>query len=314
MISFLISTYRGNCSPLVTEIVRQGRLLQDATRGEGEPFLFEVLVLDDASGDGMAERLWKAHAGDGEVRIIAQEKNGGPASGRNRLAREAQGEWFVFMDSDARVCTDDFVAQYWADREKADVVCGALRNPSPPAPEGCELRYAYERHAEPHRTAAWRNRHPYDVFSTFNFLVNRRVFQTLQFDERCKKYGYEDTLFGLRLEELGFSILHTDNPLIHTGIDSNESFIRKTEVALRTLTRMDKSLRNRVGASRVCQQLQRWGLLPLTCWLFRKVKPALLHNLRGHSPSLLCFKMYKLGCYAAIIGEKTGGDASSSGN
>lgn len=56
---------------------------------------FEVIVVDDASGDGTCGLVRKF-----PVRLVALEKNVGAGAARNRGAEKAEGEFLVFADSD----------------------------------------------------------------------------------------------------------------------------------------------------------------------------------------------------------------------
>src|SRR5664280_2270410 len=63
------------------------------------PELFEILIGDDGSSNEYSEK-YRSLEGDG-VRIIRSEKNIGRAAIRNRLALEAKGDFFLFVDADA---------------------------------------------------------------------------------------------------------------------------------------------------------------------------------------------------------------------
>ena len=56
----------------------------------------EILVIDDGSRDRTAEFASRFPS---PVRLIRQE-NGGPATARNRGAREATGDWLALLDAD----------------------------------------------------------------------------------------------------------------------------------------------------------------------------------------------------------------------
>ena len=297
MISFLIPTYHYDCSSLVLSLAKQADYLCDKNRGT---FDYEILVSDDGSCDATVDTLRKGISHVPKCRLLIQPSNKGLAHNRNLLARTAHFPYLLFMDSDAQICTDSFVEQYWQQHERASVVCGALRNPSTPPRKGCELRTRYEQAAESKRSAQYRNKHPYDAFTSFNVMIQRDVFQTLTFDERCTEYGYEDTLFGLMLEQHGISILHIENPLIHGHLDTNDAFLNKTETALHTLARLGDPLQARTGPSRLCRRLKLAGLLPLLRFTFHLLRSPLRRNLLGQHPSLWLFKVYKAGYYSTL--------------
>ncbi len=297
MFSILIPTYNYDCSRLVCDLDAQCAAFMACTPG----FDYEIILGDDASTDEKSVRAnCDAVAHSAHCRYVAAEKNAGQATLRNRLADEAQFPYLLFFDSDAEVCTENFIATYWTNRDKADAVCGAVRNPDGEAKPGTELRWRYEHKAEGIRTVEYRMKHPYSYLTGFNLLIRRDVFQRIRFDARCTQYGYEDALFGLELQRQGFSIAHIDNPLIHLGIDSNASFLAKTETALRTLYTLGGPMQEFAGASRFQRKLQRAGLSQLFAALFRMVRPLLRRHLLGHNPSLHVFDVYKLGYYCNL--------------
>ena len=70
----------------------------DALGRQAAPPEFEVVVVDDGSGDDTPERL-SAYRPAYPFRFFSQE-NGGPASARNRGVREARGRIVLFLGDD----------------------------------------------------------------------------------------------------------------------------------------------------------------------------------------------------------------------
>ncbi len=296
MISILIPTYNYDSSALIKSLARQGKEVQE-TQSE---FCFEIIVADDASTQNDAAEACQKATEEVGGRYISLTENIGRAHIRNRLAREAKYPYLLFIDCDAAVSNVNALADYWAHRDDADVVCGTILTPQGPPERGHELRFRYEHDAKS-RSVEARRRAPYIRVFTFSIMFHARVFSQIQFDERCVDYGFEDTLMGLSLRDRGFTIAHIDAPLVHMGIDTNEVFLKKTETALHTLLRLDEpSLHQTVGPSRICQKLQKLGLLRITAWLFGTLKAGFVTNLCSRRPSLLLFQLYKVGFYATI--------------
>jgi len=296
VLSILIPTFEFDCSPLVRGLVEQGRQL----RSRDDAFDFEVVVGDDGSSADHRTRLAAALPAD-DVRLLLPPQNAGRAAIRNRLVGEAKGDYLLFIDDDAALCTADFVEVYWQHRADADVVCGSLRSPKKGSLDesGRELRLLYERRAFSRLTPAVRNRRPYDAFTAFNALFARRVFNKVGFDERCRRYGHEDTLLGLELERNGFSVKHIENPLIHTGIDTNAEFLQKTETALQTLAEVGEPLQSRVATSRTYRRLRL--LAPLFRLTHKLLRAPLRRNLLGTHPTLTNFQLYKFLFFSELM-------------
>lgn len=297
-LSILIASHNHDCSRLIADLSAQCTRLK--TSGGA---LCEIIVGDDASDNTQTLQANREACAAYGVKFVEMAQNVGKTNLDNLLADESAGEWLMFIDDDAEVCTDDFVAQCVKDRTLADVVCGLLITPGGGAPEGCELRYRYEHAATANRTVEARNRHPYDNFTTFNPIMSREAFDATGFDPRCTDYGFEDVLFGHEIEKQGLTIAHTNTPLVHTGIDSNASFLDKTERATATLLRLGHPLTDHVGASRMAQRLHRMGLEGLTRLALTPLLPAIRRNLLGRRPNLTLFKIYKLGYYLKLKHE-----------
>ena len=87
MISIVIPNYN-RCETLLD-------LLQSIYQQQFDDF--EVIVVDDCSTDGSIEIIQNRFP---DVRILANERNSGPAVARNRGIRSARGEIVVGLDSD----------------------------------------------------------------------------------------------------------------------------------------------------------------------------------------------------------------------
>jgi len=60
---------------------------------------WELIVVDDGSTDGSAEKAARHVDQDGRIRLIRQ-RNAGPAAARNAGLAVARGDWLAFLDSD----------------------------------------------------------------------------------------------------------------------------------------------------------------------------------------------------------------------
>lgn len=61
---------------------------------------WEMLVADDCSPDATRAMVSAWGERDPRIRLIALEKNGGPAAARNAGIERARGRWLAFLDSD----------------------------------------------------------------------------------------------------------------------------------------------------------------------------------------------------------------------
>lgn len=294
MLSILIPTYDYDCLRLVTDLQQQCEELQAEVGAE--MFDYEIIVADDAGKNKAITERNELVELLPQCRYVKMQANVGRALLCNWLFEEASFEYLLLIDADAEVCTSDFIRTYWQQRQKADVLVGSICTPKT-APRGHELRLKYEQAAEKKRSASYRNAHTSANFSTFNVWINRKVTDQHNFDERCIEYGYEDALWGLNLVQAGISILHIENPLIHTGINSNESFLANSEAALRMLHRLGAPMTDFAGVSIAHQKLCRSPFRKLFSGIFTMAAPLMRRNLLSRWPSLLVFQIYKLGYY-----------------
>ncbi len=290
MLSILIPTYNYVCTDLVRDLQKQAARLDCP---------YEILVADD----GSAETFKSANRTISSMpccKYVELPDNVGRARIRNILGRMARYDWLLFMDCDAVVVREDFLARYMAARLQAKVVYGGLVHPARlPSPD-VALSYYYEKNAEPRFTPERRMKHPYKVFRTFNFMVERATFLAHPFDEEIAMYGHEDTLFGKGLQDGGIPILHIDNPLLNNGLDKSLPFLDKTEESLRTLYVHREKLTGHSGVLNLYAHLERRGCSRLVAGLFRLLRKALRRNLTGCHPSLYLYAFYKIGYFCML--------------
>lgn len=308
-VSILIPTYNYVCAHLVCELQKQ---CEEVQAMYADDFHYEIIVADDGSNDMAAVEKNAAIEYLPNSRYEILDNNIGRAAIRNWLVNAAKYRWLILMDCDAEVIRDDFVLRYWQailekteqDPEVECIFIGGTATPTT-CSSGCELRHRYELAASDIRTLEARRSNPSMYFSTFNFLCSRYILRQIPFDERCTEYGYEDALFGIEAERLGFEICHIDNELLHVGINDNQSFLRNSEAALRTLYKLGKPMTERANVSRVASKftstpLRRTFLKPLLLILYKMSKPFLRKNLLSSAPNLKIFAFYKLGYYISL--------------
>ena len=289
-ISVLIPNYNHLCLPLVTQLQPQ---LEAAT------IPYEIIVAEDGSTDSALIEANSSIATLPCCRYIVRSENVGRAAIRNFLALEAQYEYLLFIDSDMTVVRPDFIGRYLAERDVTVIDGGVSIGGDPVALRGC-LRFRYEKAEESSHTAEQRQASPYQHLHTANLLIRRDLMLAHPFDERFRHYGYEDVLLGKMLRRHRVVIRHIDNPMGFCTFEDNGQFVAKTEESLRTLYEFRDDLR---GYSRLLTfvagihvPLVR-SLIRLWHRLFQKAER---RNLCGPRPSLLTFKIYRLGYYLSI--------------
>ena len=133
---------------------------------------------------------------------------------------------------------------------------------------------------------------------TNNILIPKKIFEQVQFDESSRKYGHEDTLFGIELKQLNIPIQHIDNPIYHDGLESTEIFLQKNrKKPLKNLVLLIKSgkIEDEIKLYSVWKKIHRSGLAGLYRFYCRWRKKAWRRHLFNSSnPSLRRFDLYKL--------------------
>lgn len=301
-LSILLPSYNNVCVSLVQVLQRQA----DALRGKlDKPFRYEIIVADDCSTDAACIDANRVIGDMLYCRYLRMEQNVGRAQIRNVLISESRGDYVLLIDSDLFLCDDNYLYKYAT--STADVVYGGTRiggegfamvdNEANTENLKGNLRYIYEKKAEPSHRAAFRQLRPNQEISVCNLYARRDIMEAHPFDSRFKAYGYEDVLFGKRLAESGIEVTHIDNPVLINEFEPNSVFVKKTEEAILTLCRFEQDLEGYSNLKTKVTTLGRYIPLSLFRLWHRIMKNKEKRNLTGSKPSLLLFKLYKLGFF-----------------
>ena len=285
-LSVLIPNYNNVCVGLVKTLQQQAEALG---------IDYEILVADDASPQMDTIQQNKAINILPHCRYIVKEANTGSAATRNYLCTQSKYHWLLFLDCDITIPDDLFLKRYVTD-EHVGVVNGGISITDDDSLRH-NLRYLYEKDAEPAHTAEKRQANKYHEFRSTNFLIERKVFGVCSFDERFTRSGYEDVLFGKMLKQQQIPVTHIDNPVMMTEFESNAVYVTKIERSMRTLHKFRHELR---GYSRILTfdsgihiAIVRW-LIRLWHLVFGSLER---RNLCGKRPWLKLFNLYRMGYY-----------------
>ena len=292
MISVLIPIYNYNSTKLVVSIHQQLELLS---------VKYEILCIDDASTKYIIENAIIKDLFN--TKLFTLKENIGRSKIRNLLVEKAKFNWLLFLDADVYPKDNLFVKNYINCIESKNelVFCGGIcYNEQKPSNDKL-LRWIYGKKRE-EISADYRSEKPYQFVSGANFLINKTIFNTINFNVNIVEYGYEDVLFVEDLKINKVKISHIDNQVFHLGIESSLVFLNKTKEAISNLLNISS---NKILKGDNLKLLKTYKKLKsnILCWLigggfylFKKVFEA---NLLSKKPSLFVFDLYKLGylCY-----------------
>ena len=293
-LSVLIPNYNTVCLPLV-------RQLQSLLESAAIPY--EIIVADDGSTDMQTIEANRPIASLTNCQYLIRPENVGRAVIRNILAQTAQYAFLLYIDSDLTIISDQFIRRY-VDclNESTTVIDGgvSIQGNQIQNLSGKNLRYLYEKAEEPNHTAACRQASPYQHLHTANLLIRKELILQHPFDERFRHYGYEDVLLGKVLHQHQVPITHIDNPLGFCTFESNPDFVVKTEEGLRTLHQFRHDLRGYSRLLTFVSGIHISLILSLIRLWHRLFQKAERRNLCGSRPSLLVYKLYRLGYFLCL--------------
>lgn len=300
MISICIPVYNFDVRPLVWELHKQANALELGV---------EILVIDDASNKEF-QQLNKEIAHLFTVVYLELPANIGRSRIRNLLSGKARNEWLLFMDCDSEITSDRFIAEYAANTNSVQVVCGGREYHRTRPQKEFVLHWKYGKSREV-KCAKERGLNPYHSFMTNNFMVHKQILNRIQFDEDIMGYGHEDTLFGFELMRQNLPVLHINNPLLHIHLETHAVFLKKSQEAIANLHGI--YLRsNAPDQFAKFVRLLRWSknagksfLGRFLIFLARNNQKFLTKNLMSSNPFLLFHDLLKLAWMHELLKDST---------
>lgn len=306
MLSVCIPVFNHETAPLLKALLAQLLPL-------GRPF--EILLADDCSTEDIQRRNASDSPDDPHIHWLQPARKLGRAALRNYLGDAAKYDWILFVDCDVLIENQEYISNYLKYFPQADVLVGGCAYQTTPPPADRLLRWSYGRQREM-RPAAERNRHPYASFSSFNFCIRKQVFERCRFDTDFQDYGHEDTLLGLQLQAFAYTVLHIDNPLVHTGLTESNAYLSQSLGAVRKFLcqpvfRQAETI-DAIKILRWYHRCCRWGLKPLLKCLWNGFHPSMARQLCGTTPNMRVFDLYRLSYLCSLDAEtirrEQGGD------
>ena len=165
---------------------------------------FELIVVDDGSVDGTADRVQSEYGEQLELRRLPQSK--GVSAARNHGIGVARGEWFAFLDSDDTWHPDKLEQQVYGLQDSGLRVCHTdeiwIRN---------GVRVNPHKHHQKHGGWIFRQALPLCAMSPSSLVLHRDVFEAIGlFDESLP--ACEDYDLFLRLT-CRFEVLYLEQKL-----------------------------------------------------------------------------------------------------
>ena len=292
MLSILIPTYNYNVFMLVLELKNQADYLG---------IDYEILVQDDVSQNFINENSLINSLTN--CFFFINTENLGRGKNINLLCSNSKYEYVLIMEADSFPVNNSYLKNYIDIVSKSvNVIFGGVKYPDviPPKEKLLRWKYGFERET---KSLQHRLKNNYDFIFTWNLLLKKEILLKYPFPEFIREYGYEDTLFIKNLRLNSITVTHIENPLIHYNHENSTDFIKKTEIAVRTLydlIEFQKIDYKDIQLGNIYMALKRLHLTAFIQLIYPKIKQRLLNNLTSENPNLYILDFYKLGYFCNL--------------
>ena len=293
MLSILIPTYNYNVVPLVKALYKQ--IVE-------ENILFEIICFDNGSKSILNNDNDELNSMN-HCYFTSLKKDVGRSKIRNLLAEKSKYDWLLFLDADILPIDKFFIRNYLSSIDlKQNVYYGGLKYDDIKPSKNELLRWVYGKSRE-EIPIEKRTLNPNKYFSSANFLIKKKTFNTFKFNENLTKCGHEDTLLALDLVRNGIEITQVYNPVYHLGLDENKVFLLKTRAAVENLLKLNEQGKITIKDNKMLNYFSKikfLNLINLTTFFYKKNIKKMEKNLTSTNPSLLIFDLYKMGYLCSI--------------
>lgn len=291
MISVLIPVYNYNIVTLVNKLHEQ--LIKAGV-------LFEIICRDDASKKSIVSSNLKIN-NLSHTRLITSEVNNGRVKTRQLLSADAKYDYLLFLDADVLPKNNNFISNYLniLNNDYDAVFGGFTYYTDAPVPE-LMLRWKYGK-AHEEVDASVRNKKPYKVIISANFLIKKTCFNLIHLKIKDDGYGF-DNYFGALLKENNINVFHINNEVYHLGIEKSNTYLRKKELAAETLlklTKENKNIKHDNNLLALFLNLKRFKLHYLFASFYKSFNSKMKQNLLGKNPNITILQLYRISymCY-----------------
>jgi len=270
----------------------------DAIAASSYP-VFECILVDDASTDGMAKQMAELH----DIRLIPLQKQQGPAHARNRGVEAAAGDIIFFIDADVLVHPDTLAIAVKA--LESDPETAAVFGSYDDQPEHRSFLSQYRNlfHHWIHQTG----QNDASTFWTGCGAIRREIFMKMGgFEADYQRPSIEDIELGSRMCRSGYRI-RLEKTMLCTHMKQWKFWnLLKTDIFRRGVPWVLLLLRNRDAPSDL-NLSNNSRLATLLAGILALTVPALL--LTGHSAATLPAAALLLvaSSSALFAGKRSGG-------
>ena len=293
MLSILIPTYNYNVYPLAKEIEKQALKIN---------IVFELICIDDGSFSPFNAENQNINTLTNCL-FIENIKNIGRSANRQLLAKKAQYDWLLFVDSDVLPKHSSFISTFLEhiSNTNFDAVFGGFAYHKNSYNPNSSLRYTFGKKRE-EVPAIEREKKPYKVIISANMLIKKNIYLELVKTETQNLYGL-DYLLGSLLKQNNFKVKHIDNEVYHFGLDDNKEFLDKTKKAIESLSYLVKNKKiksNQISILKAFNFIKMFGLKSVFGRVLLSKNKKIETNLLSKEPNLLLLDLYKLGYLCRI--------------